>query len=250
MLNSLTLARGLDVQVDLQLPGSSTDYTLPSTGVRAGQRIVVMNGAANTAPYPIISIKSSSGALVRQVYPQTEGTVIALQDTPTTAAHWAGLGIVTSNWIDGGTSVVTASTSNPTKGTTSRDRTRWRREGNDLLYFFDYRQTSGGTAGTGTYLIGLPTGLVLDTSVMLDFNGGTKADVCGAAHASPGGATALVGTAFMWTSNQVSMTFIDPTTGTAIYTDCGSTFASLANVNQEMAFNIRIPINGWSATKG
>lgn len=250
-LNSTIASSPLDPRIETLTPTVNTDFTLPSTGIKAGQRLIMFNNGANSGNYPIVSLKASNGTLIRQVYAQTDGMIVALQDTPTDAAHWAGLGIVTSNWIDSGVSSITAVTSNPTKGgTVSRDSVKWRRQGNMMECRWDYRQNASGTAGTGTYLIAVPNSQLLDTSVIPDFNGSSNNGVVGTAFIAPGGSPALFGWVWMYTTNRFSLSVADPTTGTQNSQTLSSTFFGLNNTNAEYAFHAHLPISGWSATKG
>ena len=64
-------------------------------------------------------------------------------------------------WINAGPSVVTATTTNPVKGTgTTLDETYWRRIGPSIEIRWQYRQTVAGTFGTGDYLWGMPVGSI------------------------------------------------------------------------------------------
>ncbi len=57
-------------------------------------------------------------------------------------------------------------TSNPTKGTTSIDESEARVVGDWLEVNYLYRHTVGGAAGSGDYLISLPPGYTVDTSII------------------------------------------------------------------------------------
>jgi hypothetical protein len=65
-------------------------------------------------------------------------------------------------WVDGGAVVPSATTSAPTKGTTSVDKMWWRRIGDSAQFRYEYVQSAGGTNGSGTYL--LPFLFTADTS--------------------------------------------------------------------------------------
>jgi hypothetical protein len=75
-----------------------------------------------------------------------------------------------SDWIDfpsvaAGT-LITATTSSPTFGTTAVNKAQYRRVGSELEIEWDFRQTTNGTAGTGMYLFNIPaaSGCTIDTS--------------------------------------------------------------------------------------
>ncbi len=68
-------------------------------------------------------------------------------------------------WVDGGAMTFTATTSNPTKGTTGgKDHIYWRRCGQSLQAQYRYKHTVIGANGTGTYIVALPIGAA-DASV-------------------------------------------------------------------------------------
>jgi hypothetical protein len=59
-------------------------------------------------------------------------------------------------WVDGGAPTITATTTNPAKGTTARDVIYWRRIGAGLEFVYQYKQTASGSDGNGTYRVALP----------------------------------------------------------------------------------------------
>ena len=67
-------------------------------------------------------------------------------------------------WIDAGVTTITATTTNPTKGT-AYDNHEWRRVGDSIEIHYDYIQYTNGAAGSGTYLFGLPFGVVFPSTV-------------------------------------------------------------------------------------
>lgn len=74
---------------------------------------------------------------------------------------------IPSNWIDGGTNTITATTSNPSKGTIVVDKFWYRRVGSNLEARIEYRQSSSGSAGSGDYLFqAVPSGLQIDTATL------------------------------------------------------------------------------------
>lgn len=60
--------------------------------------------------------------------------------------------------------LITATTTAPTYGTVAQNVAYWRRVGDSMEIMWDYRQTTAGTAGSGTYLFNLPPGFTIDTS--------------------------------------------------------------------------------------
>lgn len=77
-------------------------------------------------------------------------------------------------WINGGTITLTAVTTAPSKGATDHDVIWWKRDGSDMLIRFEFEQTSAGSAGSGDYLVDLPTGYDIDTDVTSRDSGPTN----------------------------------------------------------------------------
>lgn len=71
-----------------------------------------------------------------------------------------------TTWASAGALTVTATGTPCAKGTTSTDAFRWRRNGRNVEFMYDYVQTAGGTAGTGAYIWTLPSNLTIDTTVI------------------------------------------------------------------------------------
>lgn len=74
--------------------------------------------------------------------------------------------LIASNMIAGGTVTIGAVTTPPTKGTTTTDKVVWTRFGQFLYAYYEYVQTGAGSAGSGNYLISLPAGLSVDTTII------------------------------------------------------------------------------------
>lgn len=69
-----------------------------------------------------------------------------------------------TEWVDAGAITIAGGTSNPTKGTTNLDKIFWRRNGDSADIQIIYEQTSGGSDGSGDYIISIPTGLNIDST--------------------------------------------------------------------------------------
>lgn len=92
-LNSLSPVRKLEHQVELLSPAVDTSLVLPTGAGLVGRLFTIVNsGTAN------ILVRSSNNDLVRTVYPSTTGQVTPNTDSPTTGAHWEGVGTAESNW--------------------------------------------------------------------------------------------------------------------------------------------------------
>ena len=79
----------------------------------------------------------------------------------------AGSILAVPEWVSAGNITLTATTTNPTKGTTTSDNISYRRLGaKQWEVVMTYVQTAtNGTAGTGDYLITLPNSLSFDTTL-------------------------------------------------------------------------------------
>jgi hypothetical protein len=79
-------------------------------------------------------------------------------------------------WTNAGAATITGVTTSPTKGTTTTDAVIWRRVGDSMELKWNYVQTSGGSIGSGYYLLTLPGGYSID-STKLDVPSGAI-DLC------------------------------------------------------------------------
>jgi hypothetical protein len=210
------------------------DFTLPSTGIKKGQRVTMVNNGANSGNYPIITMKSSDGDVVRQVYPQTDGTVIALQDTPTDGTHWAGLGTVLSSPIAYTPVYVGFGTVTPAFAVYVRR--------GDLLDVWA-RATSGVTTAT-TASFSLPTGLTTASSFTSPsmLVGEWLRNNAGAANRKRGKILAVSGTSV------VNFTSDDQAAASSPFSEV--TGSGLFSTSEVFALYFTIPISGWSVTKG
>lgn len=81
-------------------------------------------------------------------------------------------------WVNSGAITFESTGTNPTKGTISTDNFYYRRVGNTMVCRVQYQQTTSGTDGTGTYLIRVPAGFTIDTTlVSADNSTGTPSSV-------------------------------------------------------------------------
>jgi hypothetical protein len=123
------------------------------------------------------TISADFAANIQTPYDATNMKLIAyVSETATTA--WeveAVVGVSPSQYVYGtpitdwsyvGTNTITATTTSPTKGTILTDKVYKRRVGDSLELNCEYSQSSIGTAGSGTYLYSLPSGLSFDSSVI------------------------------------------------------------------------------------
>lgn len=136
-----------------------------------------------------------------------------------------------------------ATTTAPTKGTTSVDKAYWRRVGDHVEIRYEYKQTAAGASGTGTYLFPLPAGLVMDTAKINTVSGGladTASTVAGAAQIFDG-TTVNIAQVSAYNTTNLNMSF-----GTSGNTVSASNYP-LGNTSARYGFEARVPIVGWSS---
>ena len=164
-------------------------------------------------------------------YNNADSDIDALSITPW---YIDGFKHVTSVWSTPTTITIDAVTTAPGKGTTSRDRIIYRRDGRDMIIHFDYAQTTGGSAGSGSYLFKLPSGYlinynIIDITTDVDSAGaGTNVVGNGGLFASSGSRSVISVKAY----NTTSLTIGKDATNS----DIGSNAVSLGNSAFRVSF--------------
>ena len=142
--------------------GTSADYTItisglsPSTGDVLG--FYVKDNAAASKQF-----KLDAGGTVK-IAGRTR--YLVLLHANVVLLRWDGTDwhplvlCLDTPWVDAGAITITAVTTNPTKGTTSRDKSLWRRIGKGCQIRMQYVQTAAGTTGSGDYLFTIPIGTI------------------------------------------------------------------------------------------
>lgn len=169
----------------------------------------------------------------------------------------------TTNWqdfpsVDAGT-LITSTGTNPTFGTISTNKARWRQVGENMEIEWDFAQTTAGTTGSGVYLFNLPAGYNIDSS-KVDFNtnvsgesstliqNAVKGDInlqyAGGASSSKGS-----GAAIPYNSTQLKF-YVDYIleSGSSSEADFFGTFYSFSLGVMSISVRISVPIAGWTAT--
>lgn len=228
ILNTATLVRRVDSQVELLSPTVNTALILPSTPNMVGKVWTVVNsGTAN------VLVQAADASLVRTVYPSTTGQVTPNTDAPTTAAQWEGVGIVTSNVAS---LAPTMSAGTPTFSNLSTGA-KWWRNGDQFYMKLNLIGSSGnGTAGLVSMT--MPFGLVIDTTKYGSVNNNSSTDGYALYYNGSGGGSL--------TPSVFSTTVVGFLNGFAGAGLSGSVIASTGQLG--CFFNV--PIVGWSATKG
>ncbi len=166
---AMTGTASASINTFYDVSGTSADYdiTLPTASSNVGA-VVGFSVAGFAAASKAYRLDAGVGVLIcgrtRYLTLVNTNAVLLLA----TAAGWRPLVLnLDSPWVDAGATVLTAVTSNPTKGTMSRDKVFWRRMGANLQVYYQYNQsgTVGANNGSGGYLLAVPIG-VIDTSTV------------------------------------------------------------------------------------
>jgi hypothetical protein len=136
---------------------------------------------------------------------------------------------------------ITATTTNPTKGTTLiRDIARWRRVGDSMEINYSFYQVTLGTAGSGIYLFSLPPGYSIDINKLIPVGDQNQAH-CGSAS----GFDSAAKSGFVFPYNATNLGIAIGNSGTDPIM-CSSTYNSLATA-LTYNFSAKVPILGWSS---
>lgn len=153
-------------------------------------------------------------------------------------------------WEDAGTTVITGTSSDPTKGTTSLDRMLCRRNGNHMDVRIEYRQTGAGSAGSGSYIFDLTKCLTAlgATAIDLDFLTAYSTvanfpqnSVGNGAAGDSGSVSAC--SVVVYDSTKVRVTATNQSTSSWV----SSTIQALSQANLSYGFNLSVPISGWTS---
>jgi hypothetical protein len=184
--------------------------------------------------------KISTGTLYCNYVPTTgyaSPTIMTIEELSPNAPA-----IITTctNWTDAGAMTIGATTTPPTKGTTTVDKVYWRRVGDSMEVRLDYRQGAAGAAGSGSYLITIPGGYSIDSG-KVTFNT-TLADSIGAIGLAIFGVPSVsngIGSVIAYDATRVGIQI--QTLGAF-----GSSFKPLSTANQTFSAVFTVPIVGWS----
>ncbi len=145
-LNSLQLARSLSTITETFTLTGGANYDLPSTGVKAGQMVLVTNDTANNS---ILTIRSSASGTIETIR-TGHCILIALQDSPTLSTHWRAV----DTYEDGTfTPIIQGSTTDFTSVTYTEQRASFCRH-NKLVSFGLSVLWTAASGGSGLAMIG------------------------------------------------------------------------------------------------
>lgn len=221
--------------------GAAFTVTLYTAVGNAGRQIIIKKTDSSLSN--IITIDGDGTETIDGTTTTTLNTVGEAIELVSDGANWQILDRrIPSVWSSSAAMTITATTSNPTKGTgTTVDTIRWKRVGDSMYIQAAYKHTVAGSAGTGVYLIALPGSQSADTGDITD---------------STEIARPVIGTAALFiSSNPVAgyAKLYDTTRISLVAGDAGnnptsfsSTFAAFSNATVVFSFEALVPISGWN----
>ncbi len=229
------------------LSGASFTSTIPTAVGVAGKRYKFVHGGTSlTQVYTLATTSSQTiGGIAGGSYAlYTNGEVLEIESD---GANWIIVNHYTKTGeVDAGAISVTATTTNPTKGTTSLDKVIWHRDGSFVNITYRYMQTTAGNGGSGFYLYALPSNLAPDTTYLPVATTINSSSTYGEQSRSNIGH----GEIGFPTAQEPFQLYLYSTTQFAAYGRIGTTWQSAANyayTNDELgfAFHIRYRVTGW-----
>lgn len=141
------------------------------------------------------------------------------------------------------TPIFSATTTSPTEGT-GVTKSAWYSRNSDgtATFHFDYQQTGSGTAGSGTYLVNLPSGMTIDPKIA---SGAIGLGASGVAVVSLGTGTGLQGTV-QAASTTAFRVLLDNSVSSQTYWDSSSGW-NFGTTNLRFSLHVTgIPIAEWA----
>lgn len=146
----------------------------------------------------------------------------------------------TTPWVAAGAVGITATSSNPTKGTTTTDQIYWRRVADTMEIRVEYLQNSGGANGSGTYLITIPNSQSIDSAKTSLVAGGNPTRNLGTMIIRSN-TTYFVGYVMGYDSTHVNVFTLQTQTPDVWQSGNGG----LGNTNVQFGGQFAVPISGW-----
>lgn len=236
---------------------SSFTITLPTAVGVSGQQIAIQhNGTSLSAVFTLNTTSAQTiGGIASGSYAlYTNGETLWLVSD---GANWQIVGHkATTSWqafasVAAGT-LITGSTSNPTYGTVATNQASWRRVGPNMEILWSYRQSAAGAGATGSgiYLLNLPSGATIDTTIVkvntsvtnsIDFIESSVGTMSGAE--SSNSEQGVVGV-YSTTQLKFKYLFAGTTQGNAVWGSGSGNFAFASSAFQ-FDMNASVPISGW-----
>jgi hypothetical protein len=232
---------------NIMCSGSAFTVTLTAGSGRKGQTLKITKTDASLSN--IITINPAASDTINGVATTTLNTqyesITCVYDG---VSNWViTTREIPSSWTQAAITF-SATTSAPSKGTVLVDKFWWRRVGTDITFRLEYSQSVAGSAGTGDYLISMPTGLSIDTSAL------TVNTTVGAANSQFSIGNGMIrndttdseiGICIPYGSSSFRIGFtIASVGGSRIFS---SSQYPLSTANMSLAFTGTIPISGWNS---
>lgn len=240
---------------NIVLSGASYSFTLPDASLCKGQEISLLHaGTSLSQVYTLATLNSQTiGGIAGGSYAlYTNGESLRLLSDGSNwliVSHYA-----TTAWADfpsvaAGT-LITGTTTNPTFGTISSNKAMWKREGQDYLLRWDFRQTTAGTAGSGFYVFNIPAAHgTINTSLIQTLGGAGSAwgvDNClgdGDIFNSTGSIIGKIFPSITGTNTIAFVAWIGA--GATSNNPWGSAYVPFSNTPLEVHLRMRLPMTGW-----
>jgi hypothetical protein len=232
--------------------GGAFTVTLPTAVGIQGRKFKVVRvddtvAEANQITIGTTSSQTINGASSKKICSQWE-----MFEFESNNANW----IITSRYIspvetDRGAVPLTATTSNPTKGTMSIDKIWEQRVGEFAEYRIEMRYTAAGTGGTGDYLFGLPSGRTIKASRITAYStvegtgGWTATNSVGGGQIDYQGTSVSMARVVVYNSTNVRLFLIGNTAGSVTAGVVNSADYGIVGTSGSYCFNFRVPIAGW-----
>jgi hypothetical protein len=227
-------------QLSVALPSLTANglYFIYATLNAGVPQLTISQNVNSVGPVGFASWKLIGALYANGMSPVAFGSFVNIEGSPQ------------SEVIDGGLISIDATTTAPTKGATSLDRIQWRRNGDKLEAEYDYVQTGAGTTGSGEYIFGLPSSLVMASFVALytsSIGGGDNINVnpsvIGYGHV--GNSAGDRGAAYMVAYSTSAFRMLGSIVFTG-YNAIDSTFFALNSPTMGYKAKICVPIAGWN----
>jgi hypothetical protein len=215
--------------------GSAFTITLPTA---VGRKKVYVIKKTDSSLSNIITIATTGGQTIDGASTTTLNTLNEDVTLMSDGANWQILNRrIPATWTNS-TITISAVTTPPSFGTVTTNKYNWRRVGGNAEIFLQFVTSSGGSAGTGTYLFPMPSGLTIDTAQLTPSTTGVQAGL-GAASATTSGTN---GTGIVTAYDSTNLNVLLVGTAQTNLINSGF-FNSAAAVIYN--FMITVPISGW-----
>lgn len=225
-----------------------TTYKLFSTSSTIADKFISnFQTSADSTSYRLIFHVASNSASAYSL--KIDNMVVS----PTTLSY----GTPITDWQDfpsvaAGT-LITATTTNPTYGTVATNKAQWRRVGGNAEIRWNYRQTSGGSAGSGTYLFNLASVIgKIDTNRVQTSTSTTSistfvAGAVGNFYYSNVDTSLGIGVVAAYSDSQLKIDYQGSDNGSGFEGVWSSSFGGFDQTTIAYSIIASIPIQGWSA---